>query len=163
MLRITGNQRAGIKLSLELPLVCRALQRQSLRASIRRALESGVGLYHRTWRLHDGVAGQPGDHLTAEVIAWSREVLSQMHRPYGLDYVTLALAVLGDEDHEVASTNFGVLRPEDFYHQGPAETQVAATLRDWTHGQVMPLNPRVRLSAVLFSWGDLTKELLLAG
>jgi len=61
----------------------------------------------------------------------------------------------------LASANFAVLRPSDFY-AGPIEAETQETLRRWAEEGVFR-GPAVRLSVVLFSWGDLTQELLLAG
>ena len=144
------------------PLV-RMFQRQSLRANVRRALECGVGLYHATWHIERETDAHGCDELVVELIDWSRDVLSRMQRPYGLDYVTLALAVLSDEGGQLASANYDVLRPQDFYDHGSAEAQIRETLGDWARTQVIARGGSVRLSAVLFSWGDLTRELLLTG
>lgn len=132
----------------------RVFQRQSLRDHIRRSLESGVGLYHTTWRLESD-----STHMANTLIVWCREVLGQTHRPYGLDYVTLTLAVLDEDNVQQASSNCGILRPQDFYSEGAAETQIHEVLLQWTGAQVPESS---RLSAVLFSWGDLTRELLLS-
>ena len=141
----------------------RVFQRQSLRGNVRRALESGVGLYHASWDIESAMTASASSDLAEELTAWCRDILSQMNRPYGLDYVTLALAVLGEKEGQVASTNYGVLRPQDFYGQGPAETQIHTTLSHWTDTEIFARSRGGRLSAVLFSWGDLTRELLLTG
>ena len=141
----------------------RVLQRQSLRGNVRRALESGVGLYHASWDIEAAMTASTSSDLAEELTAWCRDILGQMHRPYGLDYVTLALAVLGEKQGQVASTNYGVLRPQDFYGQGPAATQIHTTLSNWTDTEIFARSRGGRLSAVLFSWGDLTRELLLTG
>lgn len=135
----------------------RLLRRDSLRDHVRRAVESGVGVYHTTWRLPDD---ERSLDLKREVIAWCREMLSRTQRPYGMDYVTLALAVIARDNRIVSSANLGILRPIDFYGEGAAERQVAAALQDWATHEAPP---GARLSAVLFSWGDLTRELLSAG
>jgi hypothetical protein len=77
-----------------------------------------------------------------------------------MDYVTLGLAVLGPDNRIISSVSLGVLRPIDFYAQGAAETQIAGTLQQWASAGVPE---GARLSAVLFSWGDLTRELLPTG
>ncbi|MGB2694944.1 MAG: hypothetical protein WBD55_07115 [Dehalococcoidia bacterium] len=138
--------------------LARLLRRDSLRDHVRRAVDSGVGLYHTTWRLSRGES--PPEAFAGELIEWCREMLSRIQRPYGMDYVTLALAVLGPDNHIISSVSLGVLRPIDFYAQGAAETQIADTLQQWTRAGVPEA---ARLSAVLFSWGDLTRELLPAG
>jgi len=141
----------------------RVLQRQSLSGNVRRALESGVGLYYASWDIEAAMTASTSSDLAEELTAWCRDILGQMHRPYGLDYVTLALAVLGEKQGHVASTNYGVLRPQDFYGHGPAPTQIHTTLSNWTATEIFARSRGGRLSAVLFSWGDLTRELLLTG
>lgn len=142
--------------------ISRLLRHRSLGTGVRRALESGVGLYHTTWRIEPDTEAGASEQLAAELVAWCREVLTRMHRPYGLDKVTLAVAALGEDDRQVASTNYGMLRPADFYGSGPVEAQTRVTLRRWAD-EVFARDGGGRLSAVLFSWGDLTRELLLAG
>ena len=141
----------------------RVFQRQSLRGNVRRALESGVGLYHANWDIEAAMTASASSDLAEQLTAWCRDILSQMNRPYGLDYVTLALAVLGEKEGQVASTNYGVLRPQDFYDEGPAETQIHTTLSHWTDTEIFARCRGGQLSVVLFSWGDLTRELLLTG
>lgn len=136
----------------------RLLERRSLRDAVRCALESGVGLHHATWRAEDAT----GEELARELIAWCREALGRMHRPYGVDSVSLALAVLGADRRPLASTHYALLRPADFYGNGPVEAETRATLCRWAEDRALG-QAGARLSAVLFSWGDLTRELLLAG
>lgn len=144
--------------------ITRLLQRRSLRGSVRRALESGVGLYHTTWHIKAGTEDEETpEKLAAELVAWCRDALSRMHRPYGLDHVTLAVAALGEGDRQVASTSYRILRPAAFYGSGPVEAQTRATLQRWAEDRVFARDGGGRLSVVLFSWGDLTRELLLAG
>ncbi|OGO51439.1 MAG: hypothetical protein A2148_11920 [Chloroflexi bacterium RBG_16_68_14] len=140
----------------------RLLLRPSLRGSVRRALESGVGTYHTTWRTEPDATAGASEQLAAEVMAWCREVLRQTHRPYGLDQVTLAMAVRDEDGHPLASVNFGLLRPVDFYGCGSVEAQAREALRRWAEDRVFARSGAC-VSLVLFSWGDLTGELLLAG
>jgi hypothetical protein len=90
--------------------------------------------------------------LAGEVVDWCRQMLGQMRRPYGLDYVTLAVAVLDADGERSESATYDAFRPVDFYDASKVEVQVRETLSSWPTGD--------RLSAVLFSWGDLTRELL---
>ncbi len=137
--------------------ITRLLQRRSLRRAVRQALESGVGLYHATWRMERGASATAAD----ELIAWCRQVLGAMHRPYGVDSVSLAIAAMAAGNRPLASANFAILHPVDFY-AGSIETETRATLSRWSDELIFE-QPAVRLSVVLFSWGDLTQELLLAG
>lgn len=141
----------------------RVLQRRSLRGNVRRALESGVGLYNASWDIEATMTASTSSELAEELTAWCRDTLGQIRRPYGLDYVTLALAVLGEGQGQLAGSDYGVLRPQDFYGHGPAETQIQTTLSHWADTEIFARSRGGRLSAVLFSWGDLTRELLLTG
>ena len=136
--------------------ISRLLQRRSLRRAVRQALESGVGLYHTTWC----VGRESCDATADELIAWCRQVLGTMHRPYGVDSVSLAIAAVAEGNRPLASANFAVLHPVDFY-AGTIETEARGTLRRWSDERIFA-QPAVHLSVVLFSWGDLTQELLLA-
>lgn len=140
----------------------RLLQRPSLHEGVRRALESGVGLYHTTWRVETGTAAETSEQLAAELLAWCREMLGRSQRPYGLDRVTLALAALGEDGRPLASIDCGLLGPADFSAFGPVEAQTREVLRRWNDDGILARSG-ARLSVVLFSWGDLTWELLLAG
>ncbi|MCH8900714.1 MAG: hypothetical protein IIC88_00270 [Chloroflexi bacterium] len=143
--------------------ISRLVERRSLQADVRRALTSGVGLYHTTWPIQNIAAATASEEFIAKLVGWCREVLGEMRRPYGLDYVTLAVALLREGEGQVASVNYGVLRPSDFYNQSFVEERVRETLRSWTNDQLITGAGAGSLSAVLFSWGDLTRELLLAG
>lgn len=135
----------------------RLLQRRALRADVRRALDAGVGLYRNSWR----VEADPAT-ISAELTAWCRQALGEMKRPYGLDHVTLTLSVVDSEGQRIANSDFGVLRPADFY-SGPAESYLQSTLRNWASEHLLSADRETHLSITLFSWGDLTRELLLAG
>ncbi len=137
--------------------ISRILQRRSLRRAVRHALDSGVGLYHTSWPVTPGAS----DAIAGDLIVWCRERLSAMHRPYGVDSVSLSLAAIGDNRQRVASANFSVVRPTCFY-SGEIESEARATLARWA-GEGAFENEHARLSVVLFSWGDLTQELVLAG
>ena len=141
----------------------RLVGRRSIPADGRRALTSGVGLYGTTWPIQNIAAATASEEFIAQLVGWCREVLGEMRRPYGLDYVTLAVALLREGEGQVASVNYGVLRPSDFYNQSFVEERVRETLRSWTNDQLIAGAGAGSLAAVLFSWGDLTRELLLAG
>ena len=136
--------------------ITRLMQRRSLRRAVHQALESGVGLYHASWRLEQGA----NDRIANELLAWCRQVLGAMHRPYGVDSVSLAIAAVEEGNRPLASANFAMLHPADFY-AGLIEAEARETLRRWAEDRIFE-QPAVRLSVVLFSWGDLTQELLLA-
>ena len=138
--------------------VTQLLQRRALHQAIRRALDSGVGLYRMSWPAGDLCAGDLAD----DVLAWCRNVLSTMHRPYGVDSVSLALVVRDERQRPLASSQFAMLRPIDFYAMGQAESEARGALQGWLRQGIFSCG-EAQLSAVLFSWGDLTQELVLAG
>ncbi|MDI6858739.1 MAG: hypothetical protein QME71_10550 [Dehalococcoidia bacterium] len=140
----------------------RRLRQQSMDSRVREALEAGIGLYHNHWDLK----GQEQGGLRPEeagrtALEWCRHTMARMRRPYGLDYVTFALALLDENNQELARMSFGVLRPADFYNEGAAVQRIDQAVRAWlTAGHFERASD---LSAVIFSWGDITRELLLAG
>ncbi|MGA2286521.1 MAG: hypothetical protein ABSG55_09665 [Dehalococcoidia bacterium] len=129
---------------------------------MREAVEAGVGVYHTCWELGGDIATAlgPGD-LDSTVVEWARGTMAEMRRPYGLDYVTLALALMTSENQETVRYSFGVLRPSDLYEDGPVPAQLERLMQEW---QAEGWFEHSRwLSVVMFSWGDLTRELLLVG
>lgn len=156
------------------PLVHR-MKRAGIRSRVRKALDAGVGVYNRTWPLGQaGVSPSQGKGpapaevkvLAAQVLDWCRLAMGQMRKPYGLDYVNLAIAVMDAQEQELAQVNFGVLRPQEFYGDDSVARRIEEALAQWeeegllraTDGDRAP-----RLATLLFSWGDLTRELMLAG
>jgi len=133
----------------------RAFQTGSFRSEVRRALETGSGLYRQTWPIDVQTAAE----LAGGVLAWCREAVSETHRPYGLDHVTVGVAVFACDGSEFASANFGVVRPIDFYNDD-MERRLAAMFHGWTRARVFERNGGGHVSAVLFSWGDLAHDLL---
>ena len=69
----------------------------------------------------------------------------------------------------MAQVNFGVLRPAEFYGEEGVGGRIEEVLGQWeeqgllTPGEDTPPTSGRRLAALLFSWGDLTREMLLAG
>jgi hypothetical protein len=137
--------------------ISQLLQRRALHQAVRRAIDSGVGLYRMSWPAGD----LGGVNLADDVLAWCRDVLSTMHRPYGVDSVSLALVAHDQHQQPLASSQFAMLQPMDFYGMGPAEAEARGKLQSWLREGIFS-HSGVRLSAVLFSWGDLTQELVLA-
>jgi len=131
-------------------------------SKVREAIEAGIGLYHSHWGLgNEGDAGLPPEKAGQAILNWCRETMGQMRRPYGLDYVTFAIAILGPQNEEIARASFGVLRPSDFYNDGPAPMRLEEMIDQWRSQACF--REASSLSAVIFSWGDITRELLLAG
>jgi hypothetical protein len=143
------------------PLVSR-LRRASIRSKVRQAIDAGVGVYNGSWDLSALPEGGVGT-ISDRILEWCHEALARMRKPYGLDYVTLVLAVVGPENQEIATLGFGVLRPQDFYGDGDVTARLREVMVHWNEEEILTSLQAVKLSAVLFSWGDLARELLLAG
>ena len=145
---------------MKLSSLIRRFKQDSTESRVREAVEAGIGVYNRSWELGDEPSWLE-DAFDAAVLEWCRDTMAQMRRPYGLDYVTLTVALLDEENNEVARLGFGVLRPGDFYLDGSVPGRLAQLIREWREeGQ---FDSSRCLSAVMFSWGDLTRELLVAG
>jgi len=143
------------------PLV-RRLRRGSIRSKVRQAIDAGVGVYNGSWDLT--VLPEDGEGaLSDRILGWCHESLARMRKPYGLDYVTLVLAVVGHENQEIATLGFGVLRPQDFYGDGEVTARLREVIGHWHEEGVLTSLRAFKVSAVLFSWGDLARELLLTG
>lgn len=135
--------------------VTHLLEKRALHQAVGSALQSGVGFYKRSWP----VAGHNDQELGDELLDWCRITLGEMHRPYGVDSVSLALLVHAKEKRPVATAQFSVLRPVDFYRDGAAEVDAREVLQTW-YGEGILSRRGVRLSALLFSWGDLAQDLV---
>jgi hypothetical protein len=151
-----------IQVKMILGSLIRRLKQGSAESKVRDAVEAGVGVYQMCWEL----GGEPAtairpDEIDSIVLEWCRATMTQMRRPYGLDYVTLALSLAGWESEETVRHSFGVLRPGDFYTDGPVPATLAQLMEQWRAEGY--LESSRWLSVVMFSWGDLTRELLLAG
>lgn len=143
------------------PLIKR-FRRKSMDIKVREALETGIGLYHNNWEMAGPeAAALRSDKALKAVLDWCRETMAVMRRPYGIDHVTFAVSLLDDDNQEVDRAGFGVLRPADFYRDGTAVSQLEEVFSGWQSKGL--LSRARRLSAVMFSWGDMTRELLVAG
>jgi len=136
-------------------------KQNSMESKVREAVESGIGVYNYHWEL----GGDPQTALEPEeidslLLDWCRETMGDMRRPYGLDYVTMAVALLDEENRELARYNFGVLRPSDLYADGFVPGRLAEVTRRWQAED--KLESSRWLSIVMFSWGDITRDVLLA-
>jgi hypothetical protein len=96
------------------------------------------------------------------MLAWCRATVGKMHRPYGVDGVSLALLVYGRGKRPLASVRFPLLHPADFYGSGSAEADARDVLQSWLGAGILGKRG-TWLTALLFSWGDFTQELVQAG
>lgn len=137
----------------------RLFERPTLEVEVRRALEAGVGIYQTSWAVEPGTSLRV---LAAELVAWCRSAAGEMQRPYGLDHLSLTLSCVTKEAEEVSCVDFGVLRPLEFYGAGTVEEALHAELQGWAENGLFTPGGGEYLTAVLFSWGDLARELLPA-
>ncbi len=72
-----------------------------------------------------------------------------------------ALAVVGADGRQLASVSYGPFCPAELYHPGSIEARARAMLQHWAGAAVFHSHAAPCLSVLLFSWGDLTRELLL--
>ncbi len=127
--------------------------RSSAHRKVERLIRDGVGVREACWRL-DSAAGS-ADALVDDVIAWVRDAMGAMRRPYGIDHVALALAARDDGGRVVCSNSLGVLRPASFYaEEGPRQVRAflgdAARAMDGQSGEMV---------GALLSLGDIAFEL----
>jgi hypothetical protein len=139
-----------------LALARRFFRRRAIRSKVVRALGTGVGVYEASFAWPE----EDGSEAALAIVAWCREMLSRTDRPYGLDQVTLTLALESPDGARTASETLQVLRPADFYEDDRALRGLESALGRWTG---LPNSTPHRVHAVLFSWGDLARELLPAG
>jgi len=100
--------------------------------------------------------------LADDVLTWCRITLSKVHKPYGVNSVSLALVAHTGKQHPIANARFSVLEPVDFYAMGPGESGARDVLQAWLREGILS-KPGTRLSAVLFAWRDLAQELVQTG
>lgn len=140
-------------------LIRRLFRQRSLNSDVRRALEAGVGLYQASWRIEPEARAET---IAEQLLDWCRNTAGEMRRPYGLDHMSLAITCLTGDGSEAARANLGVLRPGDLYGTGGAASSLQTALNIWADQGVFENGDALTLSAVLYSWGDLTRELFLA-
>jgi len=144
-----------------LNFLTRLIRRHYAEDLVREAVEKGIGVYHNCWELaREGGDGIQPEEIYPLALSWCFKTMGLMHRPYGLDYVTLALGATDSDGDELARFKFGLLRPNDFYSRGSVPKQLQDTLKQWKAEGIFRSAKFV--SAVMFSWGDLTRELLIA-
>ncbi len=118
------------------------------------AVHEGVGLREHAWplpqRLESGATG-----MASEIVAWVREVMGNMRRPYGIDQVALALACRDAEGRVVCSNSLGILRPATFYTD-EGQALVEAFLED---ARIAEPGEGAKVVGALLSLGDVAYEL----
>ncbi|MCZ2110931.1 MAG: hypothetical protein LC118_15415 [Dehalococcoidia bacterium] len=129
------------------------IRRQSTQQRVERLIREGVGVREAAWELHSEGKGHAG--LATEIRDWVQKVMGDMHRPYGIDHVALALAARDDLGSVLCTNSLGVVRPASFYEDGSVDRIVAFLGDAESAGSRRP----VRISAALLSLGDLAYEL----
>lgn len=127
--------------------------RFSTHRKVERLIRDGVGVREAAWRIDSNP--ETVEDLVEDVIAWVREAMGKMRRPYGIDHVALALAARDENGRVLCSNSLGVVRPTMFYDSTAAD-RVRAFLGDAT--RVLGDGPGEMVGALL-SLGDIAFEL----
>jgi hypothetical protein len=99
-----------------------------------------------------------GDQAVEAIVAWLREAVATMRRPYGLDHVAVAFACRDSDGRVLCSNTLGVVRPGVFYSD-EGMTRVREFLVDAWHTR--PGDGAQIVGAVL-SLGEVAHELGIA-
>jgi len=129
-------------------------RRNASRQRVERLIREGVGLNEASWTL---AGGEVTADLHEGIVAWVRESMAAMRRPYGIDQVAVALACRDDDGQVVCSNSLGVVRPSAFYGS-EGDDRIAAFLGDL---DAVPAGKRREVVGALLSLGDLAYELNL--
>jgi hypothetical protein len=124
-----------------------SLLAQQTALAISRARRRGLHSYRNAWE-----TGATTDLRTlgTDVLQWARDTLASCRRPFGIDYFDLALTV-SEPARGLTSLTLRKARPILLYGEGIDAELAQALERARNKGDgVSPM----RISAVLFSWGD---------
>ena len=122
------------------------------RRRVSQLIADGVGVRQRTWHDDDAVLSEP-------MLAWVRDAMGGMKRPYGFDHVALALACRGNDGELRRSASTGIVTPGEFYG-GDAEKGLRRFVSELAE---LPADDRAEVTAALVCLGDLAHELAAAG
>jgi hypothetical protein len=107
--------------SVDYPGVRLPFNRFNTHSRVETLIRRGVGVSEATWQLPDAADAPGAAALVDEVVAWVRQAMGEMRRPYGIDHVAVALACRDESGRVVCSNSLGVVRPAMFYGEdGPA-------------------------------------------
>ncbi len=130
------------------------LRRNTTHRRVESLIKQGIGIQETTWDLAGD--GQPGPTPMVErILAWVREAMGGMRRPYGIDHVALALACRDANGKVLSTSSLGVIRPASFYGEEGRE-RIASFLADV---EFVRAEHPVELVGALLSLGDLAFEL----
>lgn len=133
-----------------------SLRQFGAKRQVQRLIQRGVGVRERSWAF-TGAGGDRQAQCDA-IVAWVREAMSEMRRPYGIDHVALALACRDDRGQVVCTNSFGVVRPSAFYGHD-AEARLRAFFDD---ADVAAPQGRREVVVALLSLGEIAYQLRAA-
>jgi hypothetical protein len=120
---------------------------QQAALAIARSRRRGLHSYRNAW---EAASAADLGGVGTDVLQWAREVIASCRRPFGIDYFDLALTV-SEPARGLTSLTLKKARPILLYGEGIDDELAQALERARKKGDgVSPL----RISAVLFSWGD---------
>lgn len=129
--------------------------RPSTPRRVERLIREGVGVREASWPMQPDADAARVEYLAESIVAWVRCSMGDMRRPYGVDHVALALACRDESGSIVATSSLGVLRPMNFYEEGPS-AEVRGFLDD---AMGSAGDPPAEVLAALLSLGDIAFEL----
>lgn len=136
----------------------RSLRTLLTRRRIQRLIRDGVGVREAAWQVPAAGDSLARAAIVEEITRWVRKAMGDMHRPYGVDHVALALACRDEAGRVHCANSLGVVRPAAFYGaEGPR--RIAAFFDDM---ESVALSKRSEVVGALLSLGDIAFELDLA-
>ena len=126
-------------------------RRSRTRREMASLVREGVGVREAFWDVSPGAGGLAQGTLVNDIVAWMRDAMGAMRRPYGINEVVVAFACRDGSGRVMFSDAFGVMRPADFYGEtGPDR------LRAFLGGvESVPAEHRARIVGAVLSLGDL--------
>ena len=122
---------------------------------VQRLIRDGVGVRQSSWQLAPGADSASTESLVDAVLAWVRQSMGEMRRPYGIDHVALALACRDSSGRVVCTTSLGVVRPASFYAEDSARG-IRGFLED---AGPFAATPGAEMVGALLSLGDIAYTL----
>jgi hypothetical protein len=121
-------------------------------------VRQGVGVQENTWEMPMPDVAGAADQAVQTIVAWMREAVATMRRPYGLDHVAVAFACRNADGRVLCSNTLGVVRPSVFYTD-EGEERVRQFLVDAWHARP---GEGAQIVGALLSLGEVAHELGIA-